>query len=119
MVLPQDGEGGGGFGASFGLGSGEEGSFCCSGKDSSWGQDQEVSCRITCSWSSTASMASTQNLLAAAKGAVSLHSLSCQQRGDTECVCVCVNALAVDDMGCTRPRKLLPVSHMLGFAWLP
>lgn len=47
----------------------------------------------------------TQNLLAAAKGAISLHSLSCQQReGDvvgTESVCV--NALAVNDIGCASP----------------
>lgn len=64
----------------------------------------------------------TQSLLAAAKGAVALHSLSCQQRErDTETlrVCVCVNALAVDDIGCTHTGKLLPVNHVLGFARLP
>lgn len=64
----------------------------------------------------------TQSLLAAAKGAVSFHSLSYQQRqGDIETLraCVCVNASAVDDMGCIHTRKLLPVNHGLGFAWLP
>lgn len=66
--------------------------LCCSGKKSPYGQEQEVSCRITCSWSSTAFVASDSEPSGCCKRSsfISQFELSAERarHWDTESLCV-------------------------------